>query len=640
MIKGRIPFLFIVLCFHQVLCFASDSASIMDKVYSAYEMQETDLDQALKLGHEIILESEDIGFKRGVAYGCLRVGDVLSVKGYFDSALTYTQRAYAIRVDLKDEAGASNAASILGRIFYTKGEIDTATMWYLDAIRMAEKINDTVQRIYANIDLADMQYEHQIKDSALRRYESAYELAIHYGRDGFVPFASGALGRYYLNEEHYDSALTYLNKSYDGYVILGNVEEIAIAQNNIALCYVSLEQFEKALSNFEQALAKYVSLGLEDDVALAYYNIGFTHYQQGNHDSAVFYVEKAVKIAEHISNIERQLWGHKLLSSSYASLGDYQEAYEHRLSYSTLSDSILDAQKLTSIAEMQIKYETEKKVQEIELLNAKNKTEQTQKWLFLALGALALLALFVLGFYYVQRGKTARKNALIADQKIQTLIDEQEIKTYNAMLEGQEEERIRISADLHDRLGSMLSTIKLMFSALGEKIDKAQEENKKQLDKANHLIDHACDEVRRISHNLGTGMVASFGLVKSLEELCESIDQTGKLKCTFASHNMTEALQLNTEIEIYRIVQEAVNNAIKHANAQRIEVQINRIEDEVNVHITDDGKGFNVNEKLQSDGMGLLSIQKRAEKIGGQLHIDSFVGRGTTLIIEIPMAQA
>ena len=621
-------------------CSAIDSTSIVKKVYKAYDLQEKDPVQALQLGYEIITESEEIGFDRGIAYGCLRVGDVLSIQGKFDSAGVFARRAYRIRYQMNDIVGASNSSSVLGRIYMRLGIRDTATIWYLRAIQLAEEASDSIQLIYANIDLADMQYENQIRDSAYRRYKTALDLAKMNGDINLISVCRGALGRYHLNEGKNDTALVYLTASLNGFEILGNLEEVAIAENNIALCYVNLNQFEKALPYFGQALTKYVSLGLEDDVALAYYNLGFVHYKQGHHDSVVFYVEKALEMAKTIQDIERQLWSHKLLSGSYAGMEIFDKAYHHRKQYSILSDSLLDAQKLQNMADMQTKYETEKQIQAIALLNEKNKTQKAQKRFLIAGVALAILALFVLAFYYIQRGKTARKNATIASQKIQALIDEQEIKTYNAMLEGQEEERMRISADLHDRLGSMLSTIKLMFSALGEKIDRAQEDNRTQLDKANHLIDHACDEVRRISHNLGSGMVASFGLVKSLEELCDSIQQTGKLHCTFSGHNMTESLPLAAEIEIYRIVQEALNNAIKHAKAKKIEVQISKIEQEVNVHVADNGVGFEVEEKLQSDGMGLLSIQKRAEKIGGQLHIDSFEGRGTTLIIEIPIADS
>ena len=203
------------------------------------------------------------------------------------------------------------------------------------------------------------------------------------------------------------------------------------------------------------------------------------------------------------------------------------------------------------------------------------------------------------------------------------------------MLEGQEEERMRIATDLHDRLGSMLSTIKLMFNSLEEKVDKAQIENQKQYAKANDLLDQACTEVRTISHNLGTGMVANFGLQRAMEELCESIDQTGKVKCQFLNHNLANSYKLDIEINLYRVTQEALNNATKHAKAKLISVQLIDLGNELSLLIEDDGQGFDPqNIDL---GMGLKNLEKRAKKIAGNLHIDSSLGRGTSIIVEVPL---
>ena len=248
-----------------------------------------------------------------------------------------------------------------------------------------------------------------------------------------------------------------------------------------------------------------------------------------------------------------------------------------------------------------------------------------------------LLGVVTLSFLYLQRKKIAKKNEFIAGQKIESLLDEQEIKTYNAMLEGQEEERMRIATDLHDRLGSMLSTIKLLFSSLDEKIDANQKESIKQYETATNLIDDAVVEVRRISHNLGSGMVANFGLVKSIEELCDSVNQSGKIETKVLVYGYKAKVPLRIEVEIYRIVQEIVNNCIKHANASTLTVQLNQIEDILNITVEDNGVGFSYEDKMDDSGMGLANIKRRAEKFGGSLHIDSGKGRGTTSIIEIPL---
>src|SRR5690606_6866170 len=135
-----------------------------------------------------------------------------------------------------------------------------------------------------------------------------------------------------------------------------------------------------------------------------------------------------------------------------------------------------------------------------------------------------------------------------------------------------EEERQRISSELHDRLGSMLSTIKLLFSSLEEKLNITQTENQQKLEKTNKLIDEACVEVRRISHNLGVGMVAGFGLENATNELLESIQATGKIRCKYSSFNFPNKIDLTTQIELFRVIQESVNNALKHAKASLISI--------------------------------------------------------------------
>ncbi len=140
--------------------------------------------------------------------------------------------------------------------------------------------------------------------------------------------------------------------------------------------------------------------------------------------------------------------------------------------------------------------------------------------------------------------------------------------------------------------------------------------------------------MRRVSHNLGAGNVANFGLVKAIEELVDRINQTGAIKCQFMAFNVNN-LNTNLEVELYRMVQEAINNTLKHAHAHNLNIQLNKLETEINLLIEDDGKGFNPLKITK--GLGLNSLKSRAAKVGGQLHIDSYVNRGTTLIIEIPI---
>ncbi len=629
---------FLVLTWHIGKC-DIDTSVIFKNAQHAFQIQTQLPDSALNISYRVRAESLKINWERGVAYGSQRLGSIYQAKGQLDSAALYLNEAWQIRKTLKDHSGAAGTAGVLSSVYNKRGMTDSAMSLLIQKSKLAEKTQDTSLIISSYVDLGLLNLDYGYLDKSEFYLSKGLSLANNILNPHSLARVHSGYGAYYFNIRRYAQALVSYSKSLRLNKEMGNIHETALCNENIAVCYINMKQVDEALSYFIESMGIYTRLGFMEDLSVVQFNIGSTYNKLEQLDSAEYYLTNALALSQDQGDVEQSVSIYEVLADVAYKKGNYQQAFVYQQRFSVLSDSLLDANKVSSLAEMQTKYETEKKEQQIVLLDQENKTKAAQKKYLIA-GTIALsLGLFVLGFYYVQRNRLAHRNELIAQQKIETLLDEQEIKTYNAMLEGQEEERLRISTDLHDRLGSMLSTIKLMFSSLGDKIDKAQEENKLQYEKATDLIDHACVEVRRISHNLGTGMVASFGLVKSLEELCDGLNQTGKIRCNFKSHKMDQNLPVHIEIEIYRIVQEAVNNTIKHAKASVIDIQINRLEDEINMHIEDNGTGFDLQAKKKSGGLGLVNLEKRAEKIGGTLHIDSYVGRGTTVILEVPIEK-
>ncbi|MBL4708221.1 MAG: sensor histidine kinase [Flavobacteriales bacterium] len=473
-------------------------------------------------------------------------------------------------------------------------------------------------------------------ENAKNYLHKAEELAMNIHDRGSLSYIYSGWGNYYFKNERYTKSLDYFQKSVEISIVLEDDYLMFKGYSNIALCYSKLEQYKLSSLFYSKALEKAIWLNLLPDQALILFNLGVEYYNRGLQDSAISYFKKSIRITHVIDDKYMESKNYEFLSDSYSQKNEFRNAFESHKNYSRLQDSLLNLEKISSIAEMQTKYETEKKEQQIVLLGEQNKTKEAQRNLLLAAASALLLVVLILGVLYVQRKKIAKKDELIAEQKIEGLLDEQEIKTYNAMLEGQEEERMRIATDLHDRLGSMLSTVKLLFSALDEKIDQNQVENKQQYEKANSLLDEACVEVRRVSHNLGTGMVANFGLVRALEELCESIDQSGKIS-NIQAYGLEGGLKINVEVGIYRMVQEIVNNTLKYSKANNLTLQFNHEEEMINIMIEDDGLGFNLSEAKEKGGMGLRNLEMRVSKLGGTVHIDTKKGRGTTTIIEIPI---
>ncbi|GAB5522264.1 MAG: hypothetical protein Roseis2KO_01360 [Roseivirga sp.] len=307
--------------------------------------------------------------------------------------------------------------------------------------------------------------------------------------------------------------------------------------------------------------------------------------------------------------------------------GEYKLSLLYYDKYVLLKDSTRTAEQEKYIEEVSQKYKNEKLLKENSIIRINSLKIKYS----LGLSLILLLTVLILLRYYKERQK-------VAYRQVDELLANQEIHSLQGVLAGQEEERQRIATDLHDKLGAILGMVKLHFSAVEERIDVLREDNKKQYDKANELLDQASSEVRNISHNLLSGVLVKFGLVPALQDLKDTVEATGKLKVQLVAGEQTEGrLSGEQELQIYRIVQELISNILKHAKATEAVVQLNRTNGEINLIVEDNGVGFDVEEARQKRGIGLKNLEARAAKLNAKLHFDSGKGAGTTVSVDIPL---
>ena len=243
---------------------------------------------------------------------------------------------------------------------------------------------------------------------------------------------------------------------------------------------------------------------------------------------------------------------------------------------------------------------------------------------------LALIGLFI----YRNRWLSAQRENESLKQETDGILKDIELKTTYARLEGQDEERKRIAQELHDRLGVMLSTIKLYFQGLENKLEQ---KGKEQFLKANDLLDEATSEVRRISHDMNSGILNKFGLKAQLENLADILINSNKIEVNVLTHGLEKRFSATLERQIYRIIQELISNVLKHAKASRITIQVNQFQDVINVMVEDDGKGFDLESAHVKNGMGLKNIKYRVQELNGSVIFDSAPGRSTTVALDIPI---
>lgn len=247
-------------------------------------------------------------------------------------------------------------------------------------------------------------------------------------------------------------------------------------------------------------------------------------------------------------------------------------------------------------------------------------------------GMLLLTAAIAIFIYLYQRKLIKRK---LEYQKIEDLLHQQELKSAYAMLAGQERAHKRIAEELHDNLGSILVTLNMFADTLQKKTDP--ESQRKLARKISEVAQIANEATRKISHSLDSGVLKHFGLATAVQELVDAVNESQSIQV--ASHIQIED-QLDSEVSlnIYRILQELINNTLKHAHASGIRIDLSQVKDTLTLIFEDNGVGIETEPGMPAKGMGLRNLESRVERLSGLLTIDSKKNKGTTTIIEIPLS--
>ncbi len=372
------------------------------------------------------------------------------------------------------------------------------------------------------------------------------------------------------------------------------------------------KQYEEATRLINQALER-----MGEEPFLKY--LKFRSYIQlaeiarinGDYYSAKDYIDLAGRYSYLNDQFRARHFINYYLAPNLYGIGDSEGAYEALSRADTFRLKLDHAINSLSIAQYKWKFQTEEK--EIAL-------KRTQNWLLILL----VLLIFISVLYYLVQKSTKRKQLLaiqekdIHKQKVQNLLKEQELIALDSMIEGQEKERKRIAEDLHDRLGSTLSAVKMHVDVLNGNDDK--------FNKINSLIDRAVNDTREIAHNMLSGVLTKFGLLVALKDLKQTIEDSNHLRINIQSIQLDERLPGEVEIHIYRILQELISNTLKHSGANEVKIELTRNEDNLRINYSDNGKGFDTS--LKMEGIGLRNIESRINQVGGNWELISRAGNG------------
>jgi two-component system NarL family sensor kinase len=470
------------------------------------------------------------------------------------------------------------------------------------------------------------------------------------------------------------------------------------AKANLITYYVDDKQFDLANKEINEVMAYVRSSNNLAVNAKILCSIGSSQMGMKQYAKAKSSLNEALILAR---KSKQKYWEQQTLSHLnllYNNLGKVDSAYYTFKSYTQLKDSLNSEENKKSINNLYVKYETEKKQQQIILLNnankiqklelnkgklelenqalendknvfkigaqelllQKNKVELARKQveakskaqqikllasenqvqrlelikrnIFLIAIAVILLVAILFSYLFYNRYKLKQEARLQAE-----VITQQDLST-KAVLNAEENERKRIAGELHDGLGQMFSAVKMNLSAITGNLTFDDEQSKEVFYKTMNLVDESCREVRVISHQMAPNVLLKSGLAAAVRDFINKIDSR-KLKINLETFGLQERIDQNIETVLYRVIQETVNNVIKHSGANKLDIQLDKDDEGINAMVEDNGRGFDATQVEKFEGIGLKNIRTRVTYLKGTVDFSSNPGSGTLIAIFIPFAK-
>jgi len=538
------------------------------------------------------LESLTIEQKNKNIYGIVRakiqLAKIYQKTRNYNKALSYSSEALIACSSIKNDKLLASIHGTIASIYLDVNSFARALEAYHESIKIREKINDEKNLGKLYLDVGVLYNRLRRKDKALFYLNKSKLIYEKLNNQRYLSKIFIGIGVSYAIDEKLDSAIVYYNRSLHIKNKL-DLENKEIIFNNLGVIYEKKQLFKLAEENYSQSILLAIKANNELQLLDTYFNLGGLYRKQNLNNKALEYFEKSNELSKKYNKELIRLNILMGIAEAYEHLGNFKQASLYNEKHIVLRDVIDAKYKAAKIVEF--KYQREKEIEK-----EKNLKKDIIQYAFIV--GLTLLCVSMISIFYAYKlrkaKELAKKNQKLAVQKNVELLKKQELKSIKAMINGQESERKRIAQDLHDRLGSMLSMVKLNYKSVEDNLDKLKEENKKQYSQANALLDDACNAVREIAHNMVSGVLTKFGLVAALEDLKNTIEGTNTFQIELTTHGLDDRLENNLEMELYGIVQELIHNIIKHAKAKEVSVQLLKSINGINLIVIDDGIGFNV----------------------------------------------
>lgn len=614
-------------------------------------------------------------------------------KSSIDSSLFYTNQALKFNTIANDSlrhrlyALGYNLLAINNR---KKGLLDESKKWHIKGIEASQKYKET-DLYYTNLHgLALIYSDFGDYTNALKLFKQCLD---YKQDEEIILGSYINISDIYSEWKEYDKSNSYLHKAKILSDKINNYQGKAVVCISLATNYQLQNKISEAIPLFNETIKIADKNELPQIALIARLNLGKILLDQSKPEESRIIFLNGLNDAVKLGYLNEQNQIYNYLKDIAIAQNNYENAYYFTNESTKIKDSISHLQKDKEISELEVKFKTWQKEKEISILQIENKakalelenkeealsslnlqkevnqkrnenkilnlnnisqkkaseiislkkdqllkmaeinwqkaTKKITLYSFLAV----LIPIIGLLFLYYQRLKNQRllnqNEKVISEQKIISLVKDQELKLIKAAVKGQDNARTKIAKELHDSIGGNLAAIKLQLNSIDSKPNAVQSIQKQ--------LDETYQQVRDLSHNLIPEKFNQNNFSNLLEEYLKNLAGINNLKTSFSAYPKPkiDLIADNLQMEIYKIIQELVTNTLKHAKATTIDLQLNYIEDNLNILFEDNGIGFDSQKK--EGGIGFKNIHSRLSTISSSMEIDSMLKRGTIINIDIPL---
>jgi len=572
--------------------------------------------------------SKKISYPEGEARSIFNYTYVLNLQSRYDSSLQLNLQSVDIAKKLNDPVMLGKALFNTGTSYRLLSQYETAVTYYEEGKKVFAGIKDSLMEAKAYDILQVLHYDLRNYDRSIAYGEAAVEYLRKTNDSIWLGNALNNLAMSYVKRKDYAKAETSWKEVYVIAKNIGHIELQAAQLLNLGNLSYSKGEYDQLKYYYDKALELSKDMDSKETIAVSYRGLAIYYFFQKDYLQAKTMAFKALDIASKEKLLQEKAKVLDFLARIHFSLQDLEAGQQYATQSEMIMDSINNNNIQKNIIDIEKKYESERKDNQIKLQRSELKQKNTLNYLLVG-GAVTLLFISLLSY------RNYRQKQNIQQQRINELETEKQLSATEAVLKGEEQERTRLAKDLHDGLGGMLSGIKYTLNNMKGNLIMT-EENAQAFGRSIDMLDSSINEMRRVAHNMMPEALVKFGLDTALKDFCNDINKSGALKVQYQSIGLQEKqIDQTKSVTVYRIVQELLNNTMKHASAKNALVQLSYNDAILTLTVEDDGKGFDASVLKQSKGIGWSNIQNRVEFLKGKWDVDSQPGKGTSVNIEM-----